>query len=36
VQRLHQNDREEGFGTVDLPYALAQNYPNAATEWAWQ
>jgi integron integrase len=36
VQRLHQNDLEEGFGAVELPYALAQKYPNAATEWAWQ
>jgi site-specific recombinase XerD len=36
VQRLHQNDCEEGFGAVELPYALAQKYPNAATSWGWQ
>jgi integron integrase len=36
VQRLHQNDLEEGFGAVELPYALAQKYPNAATTWGWQ
>ena len=36
VQRLHQNDLSEGFGAVDLPYALAQKYPNATTAWRWQ
>src|SRR5262249_25540782 len=36
VQRLHQNDREEGFGAVELPHALALKYPNAATSWSWQ
>jgi integron integrase len=36
VQRLHQNDLEEGFGAVILPYALAQKYPKATTEWGWQ
>lgn len=36
VQRLHQNDLEEGFGAVELPYALAQKYPNAAAKWGRQ
>lgn len=36
MQRLHQNDREEGYGTVEMPYALAQKYPNDATTWVWQ
>jgi len=36
VQRLHQNDLEEGFGAVELPYAFAQKYPNAAAKWGWQ
>jgi integron integrase len=33
---IHQKDLKEGFGEVSLPYALAQKYPNAAREFAWQ
>lgn len=33
---LHQQDLEEGFGEVEMPYALARKYPNAAKEWGWQ
>ena len=36
AKRLHQQDLEEGFGEVELPYALARKYPNAAREWGWQ
>ena len=36
VQKLHQKDLAEGYGTVHLPYALAKKYPNAAKEWCWQ
>jgi integron integrase len=36
VQRLHQQDLERGFGSVYLPYALAQKYPTAEREWIWQ
>jgi integron integrase len=36
VQKLHAQDLTEGFGTVYLPYALAQKYPQANREWAWQ
>ncbi len=36
VKQLHQRDLKHGYGTVYLPYALAQKYPNAATEWIWQ
>jgi integron integrase len=36
VQALHQDDLEEGFGEVYLPYALARKYPNACKEWCWQ
>ena len=25
-----------GYGTVELPYALARKYPNAHSEWKWQ
>lgn len=33
---LHQQDLEEGFGEVELPYALTRKYPHAAREWGWQ
>lgn len=36
TQKLHYQDLEEGNGRVSLPYALAQKYPNAPTEWQWQ
>lgn len=36
VKVLHEEDLHEGFGEVYLPYALAQKYPNAPREWAWQ
>jgi integron integrase len=36
VRLLHQRDLRDGFGRVLLPYALAQKYPNADREWAWQ
>ena len=36
AQRLHQQDLAMGYGTVELPYALARKYPNAHKEWKWQ
>ena len=36
VHRLHENDLTAGNGRVYLPYALAEKYPNANQEWAWQ
>lgn len=36
VKLLHQQDLREGFGSVSLPYALAQKLPQAPREWAWQ
>ncbi len=36
VKRLHQRDLAEGYGRVELPYALARKYPNAPAEWGWQ
>jgi integron integrase len=36
VQRLHQRDLEQGYGCVELPYALERKYPRAPTEWPWQ
>ena len=36
AKHLHERDLASGHGEVSLPYALAQKYPNAAKEWAWQ
>ena len=36
VRAQHQRDLELGTGFVELPYALAKKYPNAAREWGWQ
>ena len=36
VKAQHEEDRAEGVGGVYLPDALAEKYPNAATEWRWQ
>jgi integron integrase len=36
VKAAHEVDLVEGFGNVELPYALAKKYPQAATEWKWQ
>jgi len=33
---LHELELREGFGRVQLPYALARKYPNADREWDWQ
>jgi integron integrase len=30
----HEQDLEDGFGTVHLPFALSRKSPNAAREWA--
>jgi integron integrase len=35
VRVLHARDREAGYGTVYLPFALARKYPNAQRELAW-
>ena len=32
----HEQDLEDGFGTVHLPFALGRKFPNAVREWAWQ
>lgn len=32
----HDQDLEDGFGSVFLPFALERKYPNGAREWPWQ
>jgi integrase len=36
VKAQHQEDLANGYGEVELPYALAGKYPRAAYEWGWQ
>ncbi len=36
VKRLHEQDLEQGYGAVILPFALARKYPNANRQWIWQ
>jgi integron integrase len=36
VKMQHEQDLEDGFGSVHLPFALARKFPNAKREWAWQ
>lgn len=36
VAALHKADLANGFGSVQLPFALARKYPKADREWGWQ
>ena len=36
VESLHKQDLEEGYGEVELPFALDRKYPNAGWDWKWQ
>jgi integron integrase len=36
VEDIYQQDLRNGFGRVELPYALLRKYPNADREWIWQ
>ena len=36
VRQQHQQDLEQGYGSVHLPYALERKYPNAERQWIWQ
>jgi integron integrase len=36
VKAQHDQDLEDGFGSVHLPFALARKCPKAAREWPWQ
>ena len=36
ARQLHQRDVEEGYGVMQLPYALACKYPSAGREPGWQ
>jgi len=36
VKLTHQYDLQEGFGSVEVPYALERKLPSASQEWIWQ
>jgi integron integrase len=36
VKKAHEVDLLEGYGMVELPFALARKYPTAEKEWKWQ
>lgn len=36
TRKIHQVDLAQGYGTVELPTALARKYVNANREWGWQ
>jgi integron integrase len=36
VRNLHQQDLEDGFGEVYLPFALERKYKDAGRDWKWQ
>ncbi len=36
VKLQHEEDLDEGYGAVYLPYALARKYPATARSWGWQ
>ena len=36
TKRVHDDDLAEGFGEVELPWALGTKYPQAGRSWGWQ
>jgi len=36
VKTIHEQDLADGWGRVQMPYALDRKYPNAASDWRWQ
>ena len=36
VRAQHEGDLRQGAGWVELPWALAREYPNAGRAWGWQ
>ncbi len=36
VKTIHEKDLADGWGRVQLPYALDRKYPNAPADWRWQ
>jgi site-specific recombinase XerD len=36
VRKKHELAMQQGYGGVELPYALMRKYPNATYQWTWQ
>lgn len=36
VREIHRRDLGDGYGRVDMPYALSRKYPSGAVDWRWQ
>mgnify|MGYP002078537836 CR=1 FL=1 len=36
AKELHEKDLNEGYGSVELPYALERKYPKLPWSWSWQ
>lgn len=36
VKEQHEEALRQGYAGVELPFALANKYPNAHTQWGWQ
>lgn len=36
IKKIHEKDLKNGYGSVEMPYALNKKYPNADKEWKWQ
>lgn len=36
AKRLHDVDLQEGYGCVEMPFALDLKYPKGGSEWGWQ
>jgi integron integrase len=36
VRSLHQQDLDDGYGEVYLPFALERKYKNGGLQWGWQ
>ena len=34
--KVYQKDLSEGYGCVQMPYAIERKYLNAAANWRWQ
>ena len=36
VEQHHRLAVDNGYGGVELPYAIERKYPNASMAWGWQ
>lgn len=36
AREVFEKDLAQGYGEVEMPYALARKYPHGAKSWAWQ